>query len=134
VVAADVDRTDSGRVAELHVPSGALRARPTTLAAETETLRNAMWRDVGVVRDAEGLHRFVSLHRDLFPRLSTSVEGRNLAEVAGLIARAATNRPESRGGHYRSDYPDPDPALQRRSVLRNENPVLERLAGNVVAA
>jgi L-aspartate oxidase len=35
--------------------------------------------------------------------------------VAGLIATSALRRTESRGGHLRSDFPDPDPAQARSS-------------------
>ena len=41
----------------------------------------------------------------------------NLAEVGGLIARAALERKESRGSHYRADYPDADPALAHPIIL-----------------
>src|SRR5262249_21697040 len=34
----------------------------------------------------------------------------NLTLVADMIARSALVREESRGAHYRSDYPAPDPA------------------------
>jgi L-aspartate oxidase len=42
---------------------------------------------------------------------------RNMATTALLIAAAASVRHESRGGHYRSDYPNTDPALARRSLM-----------------
>ena len=46
-----------------------------------------------------------------------SGEARNLLGVARLLAAAALERRESRGGHYRSDYPVPSPAWQRRLFL-----------------
>ena len=64
-------------------------------------LRAAMSRDAGVVRDAEGLTRLLRLIDEL-----ESQHGRALPLVtARLVAIAALAREESRGGHYRSDYP-----------------------------
>jgi L-aspartate oxidase len=40
----------------------------------------------------------------------------NPALVAGLIAGAALRRTESRGGHLRSDHPDPDPDQARSTT------------------
>ena len=83
---------------------------PAVVAA----LRQEMWSHVGLVREHQGLARALSrLHewRNL-PELGG--EARNLADVGALVAQAALDRRESRGGHYRSDYPESDPALQRR--------------------
>lgn len=41
----------------------------------------------------------------------------NMVLTAKLIATAALQRKESRGGHFRSDYPDPDPALAVRTFI-----------------
>jgi L-aspartate oxidase len=64
-------------------------------------LRTAMSRDAGVIRDAEGLgrlletvHRLEAAHGHALPLLT-----------ARLVAQAALAREESRGGHYRSDFP-----------------------------
>lgn len=64
-------------------------------------LRTAMSADAGVIRDAGGLARLIAL----IGRLE-AVHGAALPLiVARLIAEAALARHESRGGHYRSDYP-----------------------------
>ncbi|HYP12789.1 MAG TPA: L-aspartate oxidase, partial [Bryobacteraceae bacterium] len=44
-------------------------------------------------------------------------ELRNLYQVALLIARCALAREESRGGHYRTDYPEARPEYQRHSLV-----------------
>ncbi len=42
---------------------------------------------------------------------------RNMTATATLIAAAALAREESRGGHYRSDFPEPDPDMAQRTKI-----------------
>jgi len=82
---------------------------PDTALAE---LRRAMARDVGVVRNAEGLRTTLAL----IDRLAQE-HGRALPLVAArLVTAAALERRESRGGHYRSDFPATD-ATARRTFI-----------------
>ena len=76
---------------------GALSCSPL---ATSET-RDALWRDAGIVRCAEGLSRLLD---DPHP-------------LARLLALSALTREESRGAHQRSDRPERDPALDHRHVL-----------------
>ncbi|HVL70111.1 MAG TPA: L-aspartate oxidase [Vicinamibacterales bacterium] len=81
----------------------------------TDEIRDLMWRDVGLFRDGACLTRAVDrleagwhrLQARLRERKLSSEEWRaaNLLTVARLIARAALRREESRGAHYRDDYP-----------------------------
>ena len=64
-------------------------------------LRTAMSADAGVIRDAEGLTRLIGL----IDKLEAVHGGALPLVVARLVAEAALARHESRGGHYRSDYP-----------------------------
>jgi L-aspartate oxidase len=65
------------------------------------TLRQAMSRDAGVVRDADGLSALVQLIDGL-----TAAHGEGPILVAArMVATCALQRHESRGGHYRTDYP-----------------------------
>jgi L-aspartate oxidase len=66
-----------------------------------QTLRKAMSRDAGVVRDAEGLTRL----RDQLHALEPAYGPCPALVAARLIVEAALARPESRGGHYRADFP-----------------------------
>ncbi|MDX2232708.1 MAG: L-aspartate oxidase [Leptolyngbyaceae cyanobacterium bins.349] len=54
-------------------------------------------------------------------------ETRNLLEIAQLILKSAHFRTESRGGHYRSDYPTTDPTWQTHTLVQRDrwwkNPV-----------
>jgi L-aspartate oxidase len=45
-------------------------------------------------------------------------ETRNLLDVAYLILKSAAFRTESRGGHYRLDYPQPDPSWQVHTLVQ----------------
>jgi L-aspartate oxidase len=67
-----------------------------------QTLRQAMSRDAGVVRDKAGLLRLLARIDAL-----TADHGAALPLVAArILAKAALGRAESRGAHCRSDYPD----------------------------
>lgn len=48
-------------------------------------------------------------------------ETRNLLDVAYLILTSAQFRTESRGGHYRTDFPQPDPAWQVHTSIQNSH-------------
>jgi len=47
-------------------------------------------------------------------------ETRNLLDVASLILQSALFRRESRGGHYRSDFPDPDPQWEVHTLVKGD--------------
>jgi L-aspartate oxidase len=81
-------------------------------ADQRQSLRDAMSRHAGVVRNAEGLTTLLGKIDEL-----ADAEGQaNELITARLIAQAALDRHESRGGHYRSDYPDTD-AVAKRSFV-----------------
>ena len=69
-------------------------------------LRAIMSNDVGVERDAEGLQRAL---RGLLELENTALEVTraylNMVTSATLVAAAALKRTESRGGHFRTDFP-----------------------------
>lgn len=81
-------------------------------------VRTIMWERVGLVRDERGLAAALaelSALRAAHP--DATGEGRNLLDLAGLVTAAALARRESRGGHYRTDHPHPDPSWERRLFL-----------------
>jgi L-aspartate oxidase len=82
-------------------------------------LRKLMSRNVGVVRDRAGLVEALSTIEELAGRMRTP-QGRNALVAAKLVAAAALTREESRGGHYRSDFPEPDPKFGRRTFMTLE--------------
>jgi fumarate reductase flavoprotein subunit len=120
---------------EFHVPDEAalrdeleratlpFRRPPGDVNALREALLDAMWEDVGVVRDAvglaRGLARIEALESEL---LATGVADtdrafnltwqdwlnlRSLVETSRVIALAAAQRQNSRGAHFRTDFPAP---------------------------
>lgn len=73
-------------------------------------IREIMWRDVGIIRTGSGLAGAIRQLQTLQPRRCAN-EARserelgNLHTLALLVARSALARQESRGSHYRSDFP-----------------------------
>jgi L-aspartate oxidase len=84
------------------------------LAMDRDAVRDLMWLHAGLFRTREGLTEAVeTLGRAGAVAPAGTAEAwrhRNLVTVAGLIARAALRRQESRGGHFRLDFPDRDDA------------------------
>jgi len=71
-----------------------------------DDIRQVMWDTCGIDRSAKGLRRGLLLLGDIGKRLPEgATEETNMIETALLIAEAALLRKESRGGHYRSDFP-----------------------------
>ena len=92
-------------------------------------LRALTWRDCGIVRTAAGLKDALeALNQEGMLSCATvaDYELRNMHSVARSIACCALARQESRGGHYRSDFPAKDPAFQKHSVIsRSSEPRFE---------
>ena len=85
-------------------------------AALVEELRATMSRDVGVIRDASGLARAIATIRRLRSEAANEAEAAMLT-TSLCIACAAYSRRESRGAHFRADFPRPDPAQAKRSLF-----------------
>ena len=81
------------------------------------TLRQWMWDDCGIVRSAEPLRGLVDRLAALPVVHGRDFERRNIAQVASLIARCALAREESRGGHYRTDFPVKREEFARHTVV-----------------
>jgi aspartate oxidase len=76
-----------------------------------------------VVRQGKHLQDLIN-KIDLFRNGSSGldIETENLLVTAEILARSAIYRKESRGVHYREDFPETDPAFEKPSVLyKDEN-------------
>jgi aspartate oxidase len=80
---------------------------PYRAAIAAENTPQIAWDYCGIVRNAEGLRRGI---REL------EGDGSNVATVARLIARSALAREESRGAHFRTDFPEKRPEFAMHSV------------------
>ncbi len=86
-------------------------------------IRALMWRDAGLLRDATGLTRAQSALDSMLPAMPRgntrrAIEARNLHTIAAVIVQSALAREESRGAHYRLDFPQKSSTPQH-SVLQD---------------
>ena len=86
-------------------------------------LQSLMWRDVGIVRDRDSLARSASVlvawqSALTAPTDRPSQELADLLTCCRLVTEAALVREESRGAHYRSDFPEPSEDWRRHLVFR----------------
>lgn len=83
-------------------------------------LQQLMWDAAGLARDGADLQQAADeLKRWKSPAVTDakSAEDANLLVVARAVVASALARRESRGGHYRSDFPQTDPAQARHSTI-----------------
>src|SRR5215472_4642745 len=82
-------------------------------------LRTLMSAHVGVVRNRDGLAHALR-HITAIERHARCPAMRNMAIAALMVAAAAYRRQESRGAHFRADYPQTDPTQATRQTLTYE--------------
>lgn len=71
-----------------------------------DDVRSVMWQHAGIDRTARGLRVAAAQVESIEARLPAgATEEMNMVHTARLIVQAALLRKESRGGHYRSDFP-----------------------------
>ncbi|MCC6238536.1 MAG: L-aspartate oxidase [Dehalococcoidia bacterium] len=102
-------------------------------------LRELMWTHVGIERDGPGLAYAAAVLGGWAHRLPAAVdrptrELRSLLVCARLASEAALLREESRGAHYRRDFPEPREEWRRHLVFRADAPPIEVKNLSAVAA
>ena len=100
-------------------------------------LQEMMQELVGIVRREEEMRRAldgieslkaraarvgVTGNREYNPGWHTALDLRNLLTVAEAITRSALERKESRGGHFRDDFPEKDPAAGSFNIVITRGP------------
>ena len=91
-------------------------------------VQQLMWDKVGIVRTRQGLTEAIqqlqACAQQLPPLTSRrNCEARNIHTTGQLIARSALARLESRGAHYRTDYPGHDDAKFKKHSIVGEKGV-----------
>ena len=106
---------------------GAFSSKGVSVKQSIHELKQLMWSRAGVIRDGKGLAEAVNQLQEPWPEIAVSspsdlikyVEFQNMQCVAGMVCRAALERTESRGSHFRTDYPEEDnPKWLQNIVLR----------------
>ena len=101
------------------------------------TLQETMQDLVGIVRNEAEMRRALAClstlrerasrvgvggHREYNPAWHAALDLHNLLTVSEAITRSALERRESRGGHFREDYPDKDAAFETINVVVRKGP------------
>jgi succinate dehydrogenase / fumarate reductase flavoprotein subunit len=100
-------------------------------------LQTMMQELVGIVRREEEMRRAVDAlktlrerarnvsvtgNREYNPGWHTALDLQNLITVSEIVARAALERKESRGGHFRDDFPEKDPTYGKFNIVVRRGP------------
>jgi L-aspartate oxidase len=107
--------------------SNSLSNSPLDVADIRNSVQSLMWRWVGVQRTerrlCEALDELKNYSRYVLPHRFDSQEGwelQNLLTTALMMAEAALQRQESRGVHFREDFPKPDPNWRRHLTFQRK--------------
>ena len=113
------------------MPSSAASNNPLEPGVEEliAQIREWMWTGVGIVRTRAGMQKTIRSLEEVMPKLANpktrrGYEAANMHLAALLLARSAFAREESRGAHYRMEYPDhDDKKFLKHSVVRGDKVV-----------
>ena len=85
--------------------------------AVRKRVKRVMWERVGILRDKEALRRAIREFEQI-SEANLGTSSRNFVSVAILVAKAALWREESRGGHFRTDFPERDESWRIHSIQK----------------
>lgn len=125
--------SEAGTLAQ-YIPSEPEKTSGETVKQLKKELRTLMWQEAGIIRTAESLDRAESglagltgrLARVTPKKMQDYLELKLGMETAELIVGSAKRREESRGAHFRADFPETD-----EFNLRGHNLVRRTGTGNL---
>jgi L-aspartate oxidase len=121
-------RSELGKSAKRGKAASAMASNGPLDDVTEQAIRNIqdlMWNDVGIVRSAEGLKRAIEKLQAIAPGAAhppsrRAWEAQSLGTTGLLVAQSALARDESRGAHYRTDFPaHNDAQFQKHSVVKD---------------
>ena len=113
---------------------GGKSENPYTIQADLQEMMQAL---VGIVRTEDEMQQAMQEiatlkerasragvigHREYNPGWHTAIDLKNLLTVSEAIARSAIERKESRGGHFREDFPDKNPDFATFNIVTRQRP------------
>jgi len=113
-------------VVALEEMEGARDAPSSSRRLSFPRLQKLLWNNVGIIRSSEGLRK-ADLQLEFWNREYTREMDRSSLELesalctARLITKMALLREESRGVHYRSDFPQESPRWRRHIIFRSSS-------------
>ena len=111
-----------------------LKTENYSIEAVKDVIQEALWENVSIERNGEGLQETLAELQDLMESLGNvltrpevadvaTIETVNMLNVALMITQSALVRTESRGAHYRADFPaQDDTEWQQRILITRDNP------------
>ena len=90
--------------------------------AVKKRVKRVMWERVGILRDKDSLKRALREFEQI-SQANLSTSSRNFVTLAKLVTMSALWREESRGGHFRNDFPERDEKFRVHSIQKKDAPL-----------
>lgn len=121
-----IRRVDPGRASGLKELLGVLKDGKMDPREVKRRVKEITWNFVGVIRDGKGLREALELLEEVEPpkgdgMIMEALEAMNMVKVAKMVALSALARAESRGAHFREDFPEEDGRWARNVTIYLEN-------------
>ena len=121
--AAEDSRQKTGGTGRVSGSESAIQNPQSAIStAVRKRVKRVMWERVGILRDATSLRRAIAEFEQI-SKATLSVSSRNFVTLASLVAMAALWREESRGGHFRTDFPKQSEEFRVHSIQRLEREI-----------